>query len=198
MGTRSLTRIFSTYNDEKKNKQVKEQLVQNEALIKTIETCVDILVTAFKNGNKLLLCGNGGSAADCQHIAAEFVNRFQIERRPLPALALTTDTSVITSIGNDYSFEDIFLKQVQAFGKKGDVALGISTSGNSPNVIKAVQEAKKLGLFTIGFSGGKGKLKDLCDAPFCVASDTTARIQEVHILLAHILCDLTERILFND
>jgi D-sedoheptulose 7-phosphate isomerase len=163
-----------------------------------IESCAVMMADALKSGRKILLFGNGGSAADCQHIAAEFVNRFQIERRPLPALALTTDTSVITSIGNDYSFEDIFLKQIQAFGQKGDIALGISTSGNSPNVIKAVQEAKNMGLSIIGFSGGKGKLKELCDAPFCVDSDTTARIQEVHILLAHILCDLTERILFND
>ncbi len=163
-----------------------------------IESCAVMMADALKKGRKILLFGNGGSAADCQHIAAEFVNRFQIERSPLPALALTTDTSVITSIGNDYSFEDIFLKQIQAFGKKGDIAFGISTSGNSSNVLKAVQKAKQMDLSTIGFSGGTGKLKDYCDAPFCVESDTTARIQEVHILLAHILCDLTERILFND
>ncbi|MCP3872618.1 MAG: D-sedoheptulose 7-phosphate isomerase [Desulfobacteraceae bacterium] len=166
--------------------------------IKKIETCASMIVSALKKNNKILLFGNGGSAADCQHIAAEFVSRFQIERKPLPAIALTTDTSIITAIGNDYSFEDIFLKQTQALGEKGDIALGISTSGNSPNVIKAVQEAKKMGLTIIGFSGKTGKLKELSDIPFCVDSEVTARIQEVHILLAHILCDLTERILFNE
>jgi len=113
-------------------------------------------------------------------------------------MALTTDTSIITSIGNDYSFDDIFLKQIQAFGNKGDIALGISTSGNSPNVIKAAEEAKRSGLLLIGFSGNKGKLKELSDFPFCVNSEITARIQEVHILLAHILCDLTERMVFNE
>ncbi|WP_457551387.1 D-sedoheptulose-7-phosphate isomerase [Desulfobacula sp.] len=163
-----------------------------------IISCADMMALALRKGKKILLFGNGGSAADCQHIAAEFVNRFQMERKPLPAIALTTDTSIITSIGNDYSFEDIFSKQVQALGEKGDIALGISTSGNSPNIIKAVHEAKKIGLLIVGFSGAKGKLKDLSDFPFCVESDTTARIQEVHILLAHILCDLTERILFNE
>ncbi len=165
--------------------------------IEKIESCAAMMALAFKNGRKILLFGNGGSAADCQHIAAEFVNRFQMERKPLPAIALTTDTSIITSIGNDYSFEDIFFKQIQALGNKGDIALGISTSGNSPNVIKAVEEAKDMGLTIIGFSGNKGRLKALSDIPFCVDSDTTARIQEVHILLAHILCDLTERIFFN-
>lgn len=162
-----------------------------------IESCAEKMVEALKDGKKILLCGNGGSAADCQHIAAEFINRFQMERSPLPALALTTDTSVITSIGNDYSYDDIFLKQVQALGKKGDIVIGISTSGNSPNVVKAMQEAKDMGLVTIGFSGTKGQLKELCDISFCVDSTTTARIQEVHILLAHILCDITERNYFN-
>ncbi len=155
------------------------------------------LAKVISGTGKLLLFGNGGSAADCQHIAAEFINRFQMERRPLAAIALTCDTSVLTSIGNDYSFEDIFLKQVQALGQTGDIALGISTSGNSANVIKAIHAAKEQGLFTMGFSGKGGKLLELCDLCFCVDSPTTARIQEVHILLAHILCDLTERIIFN-
>ena len=159
--------------------------------------CASLMSDILKKGRKILLFGNGGSAADCQHIAAEFVNRFQIERKPLPAIALTTDTSIITSIGNDYSYDAIFLKQVQALGKKEDIAIGISTSGNFPNIIKAVREAKEMGLLIVGFSGNKGKLRDLSDFAFCVNSDTTARIQEVHILLAHILCDLTERILFK-
>jgi D-sedoheptulose 7-phosphate isomerase len=165
--------------------------------ITPIESCAQALTAALKNNRKILLFGNGGSAADCQHIAAEFVNRFQMERHPLAAIALTCDTSIITSIGNDYTFEDIFSKQIQALGKKGDIALGISTSGNSPNVIKAALAAKKQGLMVIGFSGNGGKLKEIADIPFCVDSDTTARIQEVHILLAHILCDLTERLYFK-
>lgn len=162
-----------------------------------IEACAHTLVSALKNGRKILLFGNGGSAADCQHIAAEFVNRFQMERHPLAAIALTCDTSIITSIGNDYSFEQIFSKQIMALGKKGDIALGITTSGNSPNVIRAALEAKQMGLTVIGFSGNKGRLKEIADIPFCVESETTARIQEVHILLAHILCDLTERLFFK-
>jgi len=169
-----------------------------ETNIKTIEACAQTIAAALKKGRKILLFGNGGSAADCQHIAAEFVNRFQLERPPLAALALTCDTSIITSIGNDYSFDDIFSKQVQALGKKGDIALAITTSGNSPNVIKAAREAKKMGLTLIGFSGSKGRLREISDIPFCVDSGTTARIQEVHILLAHILCDVTERLLFNE
>ena len=166
--------------------------------IEAIEACASMMAGTLKHGRKILLFGNGGSAADCQHIAAEFINRFQTERKPLAAIALTTDTSVITSIGNDYSYGDVFLKQIQAFGRQGDIALGISTSGNSPNIIKAAQEAKNLGLCVIGFSGSEGKLKDLSDFPFCVSSGTTARIQEVHIMLGHILCDLTERMIFSE
>jgi len=171
---------------------------------KFISTNVDLmenaalaLVSALKKGNKILLFGNGGSAADAQHIAAEFINRFQMERLPLAALALTCDTSVITSIGNDYSFEDIFLKQVQALGKPGDVVMAITTSGDSPNVIKAVIAAKSMGITIMGLSGNRGRLKEISDFAFAVDSLTTARIQETHITIAHILCDLTERIMFN-
>ncbi len=163
-----------------------------------IESAVKMMAEAFENERKLLLFGNGGSAADAQHIAAEFVNRFQMERRPLPAIALTCDTSILTSIGNDYSFDEVFSKQVQALGRKKDIVIAISTSGNSANVVKAAKEAKKMGLLVLGFSGAKGLLKEISDICFCVESDITARIQEVHILLAHILCDLTERMLFND
>lgn len=155
------------------------------------------MARTLNQGGKLLLFGNGGSAADCQHIAAEFINRFQLERQPLPAIALTCDTSVITSIGNDYSFDDIFLKQVQALGNKGDMAIGISTSGNSPNVIRAAEAALAQGLTLVGFSGPGGRLKEISHTAFCVDAPVTARIQEVHILLAHILCDLTERIVCN-
>ncbi len=163
----------------------------------TIRQTVTLFTKTFGAGGKILLFGNGGSAADCQHIAAEFVNRFQMERIPLPALALTTDTSVITSIGNDYSFDDIFQKQVQALGSQNDIALGISTSGASANVISGIETARDKEMTTICFSGNTGTLKDLCDISFCVDSTVTARIQEVHMLLGHILCDLTERELFH-
>ncbi len=175
--------------------QVKTDFINRH--VGAVEQCARLMANTFKNGGKLLLFGNGGSAADAQHIAAEFINRFQMERPPLPALALTTDTSVLTSIGNDYSFEDIFHKQILALGQPHDMALGITTSGSSPNVIRAVKTAKAQGLSVIGFSGARGELKELADIPFCVPSTVTARIQEAHILLAHILCDLTEQLLFN-
>jgi D-sedoheptulose 7-phosphate isomerase len=170
-----------------------------------IETNMDIIIKAadmlascISSGNKVLIFGNGGSAADAQHLAAEFVNRFQIERPPLAAIALTTDTSILTSIGNDYHFDEIFSKQIQALGKKGDIAWGISTSGNSPNVLKAVTAAQKMGITTIGMTGRAGKLGDCADLVFSVASDTTARIQETHIMLGHIVCDLLERKLYPE
>jgi len=150
------------------------------------------------SGHKILIFGNGGSAADAQHIAAEFVNRFQIERPPLAALALTTDTSIITSIGNDYHFDEIFSKQIAALGRKNDIAVGISTSGNSKNVVKAIQAAKNIGMFTIGLTGRGGEIATCSDLVFAVESDTTARIQETHITLGHILCDLVDRILFPE
>lgn len=157
------------------------------------------LSACLKDGGKILIFGNGGSAADAQHIAAEFVNRFRIERPPLGAIALTTDTSIITSIGNDYSFDEIFEKQIMAFGKKGDIAIGISTSGNSPNVVRALKTAGNMGLFTIGLTGqGGGNTAQYSDILYPVESKTTARIQETHITLGHILCDLTDRILFPE
>ncbi len=175
--------------------QVKKDFIETN--IDQLEQCANLMAERFDTGRKLLLFGNGGSAADAQHMAAELINRFQLERRPLPALALTTDSSVITSIGNDYSFKDIFIKQIQGLGKAQDIAMGISTSGNSPNVIGAVKTAKQMGLTVIGLSGSGGSLKDLADICFCVPSTVTARIQETHILLIHILCDLTEQILFG-
>ena len=156
------------------------------------------LADCISAGHKILLFGNGGSAADAQHIAAEFVNRFQIERPPLAAMALTTDTSVITSIGNDYHFDEIFAKQIKALGRPQDVAVGISTSGNSPNVIKAMEAAKQIGMASMGFSGPGGKLAGCADIIFRVESDTTARIQETHIILGHMLCDLVDRMLYPD
>ncbi|MBW1840551.1 MAG: D-sedoheptulose 7-phosphate isomerase [Deltaproteobacteria bacterium] len=175
---------------------VKERFIQNN--IERIQNAADRLVACLVSGNKILIFGNGGSAADAQHIAAEFVNRFQIERPPLAAIALTTDTSILTSIGNDYHFDEIFAKQVSALGKKDDIAIGISTSGNSKNVIEAVTTAKDIGLFTIGMTGRGGKLAECADLLFRVESDTTARIQEAHSILGHILCDLVDRILYPE
>ena len=166
--------------------------------IENIIRATDMLTACLTRGNKILIFGNGGSAADAQHLAAEFVNRFQIERPPLAALALTTDTSTLTSIGNDYHFDDIFAKQVQALGRPGDIAWGISTSGNSANVIKAIQLARKIGLSTIGMTGRAGQLAGCVDLVFAVASDVTARIQESHITIGHILCDLVDRSLYPD
>ncbi len=155
-----------------------------------------LLAKKLKNGNKILICGNGGSAADSQHFAAEIVGRFEKERKGYPAIALTTDTSALTAIGNDYGFDKIFSRQVEALGEKGDILIGISTSGNSQNVIEAVKVAKQMGLFTVGFLGKDGgKLKDLVDYPFIVKHESTARIQEVHLTLEHTLCKIIDEYL---
>lgn len=159
---------------------------------------VDAIVTALGNGNKLLIFGNGGSAADAQHIAAEFVNRYRIERPPLPAIALTTDSSALTSIANDYAYEEIFAKQIRALGKAGDVALAISTSGNAANILRAVGVCRALKIVTIGLTGGTGgKLAGQVDHLLCVSeTTTTARVQETHILIAHVICELVDTQLF--
>ena len=174
------------------------RLKMAETMPAEIATAATAIAEAFKAGRKLLLFGNGGSAADAQHIAAEFMNRFLIERPPLPAIALTTDTSVLTSIANDYAFDEIFSKQVKALGKKGDVALGITTSGSSGNVLKALRAAKKLGMTTIALTGEGGKAASLADIALQIPSRSTPRIQEAHIVIGHILCDLTDTILFKD
>ncbi len=158
-----------------------------------------MVAAAFRDGHKVLIFGNGGSAADAQHLAAEFVNRFQIERPPLPAIALTTDTSILTAIGNDYDFQDIFVKQIQALGKKGDIAWGISTSGGSPNVIKGLTAAKELGLATLAVTGRDGgQMAPLADIALIVRSQETPRIQEVQLTIGHILCDLVDFLLYPE
>jgi D-sedoheptulose 7-phosphate isomerase len=175
--------------------------VKNRFINENLDSIIkggDILASCLASGHKILIFGNGGSAADAQHIAAEFVNRFQIERPPMAALALTTDTSIITSIGNDYHFDDIFSKQVTALGRQDDVAIGISTSGNSKNVINAVHAAKDIGMYAVGLTGRGGELAKCADLVFSVKSDITARIQETHITLGHILCDLVDRTLFPE
>ncbi len=170
---------------------------------KTIRNSIDLIVSTagmisdcLKNGGKILIFGNGGSAADSQHIAAEMINRFAVERQPLAAVALTTDTSIITSISNDYDFNEIFAKQVKALGKKEDIAWGLSTSGSSGNVVKGLAAAKEAGMPTIGMTGKGGDMATYSDALFLVDSSVTARVQEVHIVLGHMLCELVERILF--
>lgn len=179
---------------------VQESLAIKETFFRKNSTLIlkasEQLATCLASGHKVLIFGNGGSAADAQHMAAELVNRFKIERTPLAALALTTDSSVLTSIGNDYCFDDIFSKQIQALGKKHDMALGISTSGNSPNVMRAIDVAVKSEMLTMGFSGRNGALAEKAAMCFCVESDVTARIQEVHTTLIHVICELVERILF--
>jgi D-sedoheptulose 7-phosphate isomerase len=183
-------------------KALEDSLRVKEGFIRqNIPVLIDVaqrIAAAFVQDRKLLICGNGGSAADAQHIAAEFINRYELERPPLPALALTTDASVMTSIGNDYHFKEIFSKQIKALGLKGDILLAISTSGNSENVISAVQVAKAQEIFTVGLTGGDGgKLARLADAALVVESRVTARIQESHILAGHILCQLVDYILFQ-
>ncbi len=155
-----------------------------------------MIIDAFKNGNKLFFCGNGGSAADSQHIAAEFVGRFQKERKAWPAIALTTDTSALTALGNDYTFDIVFSRQLQALGAKGDVLIAISTSGNSKNVIEAVKYAKSAGIKTIAVTGGTGAaLAPLCDIALIAASSKTARIQESHLVMFHTICEIVENAL---
>jgi D-sedoheptulose 7-phosphate isomerase len=174
-----------------KDLSVKENLDK----LKTGARC---LAESLASERKVLIFGNGGSAADAQHIAAEFVNRFGIERPPLAAIALTTDTSILTSIGNDYRFDDIFSKQIHALGKKGDVAWAISTSGNSANVLKGIAAAGEKKMATIAMTGRGGRLASMADLSLTVMSDSTARIQETHLIMAHILCELVERILFSN
>jgi D-sedoheptulose 7-phosphate isomerase len=166
----------------------------------TIVEVVSLIAQTFARGNKLLIFGNGGSSTDASHIAAEFVNRFMMERPGLPAIALNTDMAVITSISNDYDFSEIFAKQLKALGQEGDVAIGISTSGTSPNVVKAMAAAKDLGLKTITLTGAKnkgGKLAAMTDYAFIVPSSETPRIQEAHITLAHVICQMVDETLFG-
>jgi len=165
---------------------------------KEVIKAVNIIEKSLKSSGKILIFGNGGSAADAQHIAAEFVNRYLKERNALPAIALTTDTSILTSIGNDSSFENIFSRQIEALGKKGDVAWGLSTSGRSKNIVKALSIAKSIGLKTIGFTGSDGgEIKKLVDCNINVPSMSTPRIQELHITIGHIICELIEDIFSN-
>lgn len=178
---------------------VKQKLLRDTTLVSSIARVSEVLLAAIKSGNKLLLFGNGGSAADAQHIAAEFVGRFAFDRPALPALALSVNTSCVTAIGNDYGFEQVFSRQLEALARPGDVAIGFSTSGNSPNVLHAISTAKKMGLRTMALTGTPGgKLKEAADLDhcLCVPSSETPRIQECHILIGHIVSELVEQEIF--
>ena len=185
-------------NQIEKSKDIKEKILSDKELINLIVKVGDKLVDVYKSGNKLLIAGNGGSAADAQHIAGELVSKFYFDRPALPAIALTTDTSIITAIGNDYGYEYLFSRQIEANGVKEDAFLGISTSGNSKNIIEGLKTAKEKGLITIGLTGDSGgKMKELCDYCMCVPSNETPRIQEAHILIGHILCSIIEEAIFG-
>ncbi len=175
---------------------VKQRILADTALLEAIVQVASTCIEALRNGNKIMLAGNGGSAADSQHIAAEFVSRFEFDRPGLPSIALTTDTSMLTAIGNDYGYEHLFSRQIEANGRRGDVFIGISTSGNSTNVLRGVDKAKEMGIVTIALCGAGGALRQVCDRALCVPSTYTPRIQESHILIGHIICALCEDAIF--
>ena len=178
---------------------VKELLLKNDEIVSAAAKVSELLVEAFDKGNKLLLFGNGGSAADSQHIAAEFVGRFAFDRPPLPALALSVNTSCVTAIGNDYGFDLVFSRQIEALARPGDMAIGISTSGNSANVLHCLSVARKMGLCTVALTGCTGgKLKSAVDYCICAPSNETPRIQECHILIGHIISELVEETIFHE
>lgn len=184
------------------SKQLQEHQAVMAAVANTMQSQIaeaaEIIFNAFKNGNKLLVMGNGGSAADSQHFVAEMIGRFKMERASLPAIALSTDTSILTCLGNDYGFDTIFRRQIEGLGGEGDVVIGISTSGNSPNVREALLLARKKGCKTIALLGGNGgSIKELCDLALIIPSTDTPRIQEGHITTIHIICDLVEKTLFK-
>lgn len=176
----------------------KQNLLSDAALITEIETIARLTTDAFRNGNKVLFCGNGGSAADAQHLAAEFSGRFYTDRTPLPSEALHCNTSYITAVGNDYGFEYVYSRIVKGTGKPGDILIALSTSGNSVNIINAIIQAKEIGMITVGLTGKGGKMSDLCDHVVNVPSTDTPRIQEAHIMVGHIICQLVEEQLFSN
>ncbi len=181
----------------KESSDIKKAIYTDLKLVKLIKKVSKKTIKAYKNGNKTLIAGNGGSAGDAQHISAEFVGRFAFDRDPLPSIALTTDSSILTAVGNDYGYKDIFARQIEANGIKGDIFIAISTSGNSKNIIKAIKRAKLKGIITVGLTNSNGgKMKDLSDYCICVPSENTARVQEAHIMIGHIICAIVEEKLF--
>ncbi len=178
--------------------KVKNDVLNNETLLNTIEEVACVIIEAFQNGNKVLFCGNGGSAADAQHLAAEFSGRFYSDRDPLPSEALHCNTSYLTAVANDYGYDQVYSRIVKGQGQKGDVLIGLSTSGNSENITKALQTANDLGMITVGFTGeGGGQMKELCLHLINIPSNDTPRIQEAHIMVGHIICQLTEEGIFK-
>ena len=196
--------MFQSFSEYARNQLTQSQMVLaaaagNDQFLGQMEAVSDAIADCFRAGGKVLLAGNGGSAADSQHIAGEFVCRLNFERAPLPAIALTVDTSVLTAVGNDYGYEHVFVRQVQGLGRRGDVFIGISTSGRSPNILSAMQKARELGLVTIAFCGAhKTEILDLCDIALCAPSQQTPLIQQLHITAAHIICARVEAMLFPD
>jgi len=177
----------------------KEKMLEDISIIKNIKEASNAIIRAYKNGNKVMTAGNGGSTADAQHIAGELVGRFQKDRRALDAIALTNDMFVMTAVSNDFGFDRVFARQIQAHGKKGDIFIGISTSGNSENIISALSEARLLGVVTIGLTGkNKCKMDEMCDYIIKVPSDRTPVIQECHVMIGHIICGIVENELFAD
>jgi D-sedoheptulose 7-phosphate isomerase len=186
-------------NEIKESIQVKSAILNDQNLLIKIDEVCKIVVDTYNKGNKTIFAGNGGSAADSQHLAAEFVSRFYFDRPGLNSLALTTDTSILTAVGNDYGYENLFSRQIEAVANKGDVYFAISTSGNSPNIIKSIKAAKNKGVITVGLTGNKkNKMSDLCDITISVPSASTPRIQESHILIGHIICGIVEEIIFYE
>lgn len=176
----------------------KQKLLQDEALLKTIATTIDVIVNTFRNGKRVYFCGNGGSAADAQHLAAEFSGRFYEDRKALPAEALHCNTSYLTAVANDYSFDDIYSRLIDGIGMEGDVLVGLSTSGNSVNILKAIETARRKHMITVGFTGESGgKMRSLCDHLINIPSADTPRIQESHIMVGHIICQLVEEKYFK-
>lgn len=182
----------------KKSIDLKRTILEDKAVITQIMEVSEKLIEVYRAGNKTLIAGNGGSAADAQHLAGEFVSKFYFDRPGLPSLALSTDTSVMTAIGNDYGFENLFARQVQANGAKGDFFIGLSTSGNSPNILKALEECQRKGIISLGLTGQSGgRMAELCDYCIKVPSQETPRIQESHIMIGHILCSIVEEAIFG-
>jgi D-sedoheptulose 7-phosphate isomerase len=185
-------------NQIKDSIALKMKILDQQALLSDIEEATKAIIAAFTYKHKVLIAGNGGSAADAQHIAAELVNRFYFDRPGLPAIALTTDSSILTAVGNDHGFSNLFSRQINALGNEGDVFIGISTSGNSSNIIEALKYCREKKIITIGLTGSSGiTMKDLCDICISVPSDETPRIQEIHILIGHIICSIVEAKLFG-
>lgn len=178
---------------------VKTQILSDDKILQTVQDCVNVIVTAFERGNKVLFCGNGGSASDAQHLAAELTGRFYTDRDALPAEALHCNTSYLTAVANDYSYDVIYSRLLKGIGNQGDILVGLSTSGNSKNIVKAFEVAKQKGMTTIAFTGSTGgKLKNLSDHLINIPSDDTPRIQESHITIGHIICQLVEERYFKD